>query len=192
MHMCSYVTLAQVSSLCLRSIRGHRHAHLFLSVLFDPSLYFFLQSYFHLFLIPVVPDENSMEDPLCDSRVPRETVRTTWDEVERRKKFSPRASILFSTESEGTDWRKSLYSLKASLATKAKKSLSIAGKMIKSLCDYRHHPVCRGYKSGTDAYMAVVACFDMLMVRRNQAGGRKEGTHQLLFWKKETSKVVYL
>ena len=31
------------------------------------SLYFFLQSYFHLFLIPAVPDENSMEDPLCNS-----------------------------------------------------------------------------------------------------------------------------
>ena len=32
-----------------------------------PSLYFFLKSFFHLFLIPVVPDENSMEDPLCNS-----------------------------------------------------------------------------------------------------------------------------
>ena len=35
--------------------------------------------------------------------MPRETVRTTWYEVEIRKKFSPRASILFSTESEDTD-----------------------------------------------------------------------------------------
>ena len=34
------------------------------------------------------------------TRMPRETVRTTWDEVVRRKKFSPKASILFSTESE--------------------------------------------------------------------------------------------
>ena len=57
--------------------------------------------------------------------------------------------------------------------------------MKKSLCDYRHHPVCRGYKSGTDAYMAIVACFDMLMVRGNPARGRKEGTHLLLFWKKK-------
>ena len=47
-------------------IHGHRHAHLFLSVLFDPSLYFFLKSFFLLFLNPaLVPDENSMEDPLC-------------------------------------------------------------------------------------------------------------------------------
>ena len=33
-----------------------------------PSLYFFLKSFFHLFLNPaMVPDENSMEDPLCNS-----------------------------------------------------------------------------------------------------------------------------
>ena len=30
---------------------------------------------------------------------------TMWKEVERRKKILPRTSILFSTESEGTDWR---------------------------------------------------------------------------------------
>ena len=62
------------------------------------------------------------------TRMPRETVRTTWNEVEIRKKSSPGASILFSTESEETDWRKSLNSLKASPATKAKKSLSMVGK----------------------------------------------------------------
>ena len=57
------------SRLCVFiSIHGHRHAHLFLSVLFfTPSLYFFLKSFFHLFLIPAVPDENSMEDTLCNS-----------------------------------------------------------------------------------------------------------------------------
>ena len=57
------------SRLCVFvSIHGHRHAHLFLSVLFTPSLYFFLQSFVHLFLNPaMVPDENSMEDPLCNS-----------------------------------------------------------------------------------------------------------------------------
>ena len=59
----------------------------------------------------------------------RETVRTTWDEVERRKKLSPGARILFSTESEETDWRKSLYSLKANPSTKAKNPLSMVGKM---------------------------------------------------------------
>ena len=39
-----------------------------LSVFFLLSLYFFLKSFFHLFLIPaMVPVENSMEDPLCNS-----------------------------------------------------------------------------------------------------------------------------
>ena len=37
------------------------------------------------------------------TRIPRETLRTTWDEVERRNKISPGASILFSTESEYID-----------------------------------------------------------------------------------------
>ena len=37
------------------------------------------------------------------TRMPRETVRTTWDEVERRKKLSLGARILFSTESAHTD-----------------------------------------------------------------------------------------
>ena len=61
--------VAQVSSVCLHfSIHGHRHAHLFLSVLFLVSLYFVLKSFFHLFLNPaMVLDENSMEDPLCNS-----------------------------------------------------------------------------------------------------------------------------
>ena len=41
-----------------------------LSVLFLLSFYFFLKSFFHLFLIPaMVPDENSMKDPLCNSAI---------------------------------------------------------------------------------------------------------------------------
>ena len=52
------------------SIHGHRHAHLFLSFLFTPSLYFFFKSFFHFFLfliLDMVLDENSMEDPWCNS-----------------------------------------------------------------------------------------------------------------------------
>ena len=37
------------------------------------------------------------------TRMPRETVRTTWNEVVIRKKFSPRASILCSTENEESE-----------------------------------------------------------------------------------------
>ena len=58
------------SRLCVFiSIHGHRHAHLFLSVLFLlVSRYFVLKSFFHLFLMStLVPDEISMEDPLCNS-----------------------------------------------------------------------------------------------------------------------------
>ena len=58
------------SRLCVFiSIHGHRHAQLFLSVLsFLVSLFFVLKSFFHLFLNPaMVPDENSMEDHLCNS-----------------------------------------------------------------------------------------------------------------------------
>ena len=59
---------SRASSASCHLIHGHRHAHLFLSVFFLVSLYFFLKFLFHLFLIPaMVPDENSMEDPLCNS-----------------------------------------------------------------------------------------------------------------------------
>ena len=57
--------------------------------------------------------------------MPQETVTTTRNEVEIRKKFSSRASILLSTESEETDRRKSLDSLKASPAIKAHNSLCL-------------------------------------------------------------------
>ena len=50
------------------------------------------------------------------------------DEVEIRKKFSPRASILFTTESEETDWRKKL---EQSKGQSWKNSLSMMGKMKK-------------------------------------------------------------
>ena len=66
--MRSYVTLAQVSSVCLRFHPWSSACALVLECPLHPSLYFFLKSFFHLFLNPaMVPDENSMEDPLCNS-----------------------------------------------------------------------------------------------------------------------------
>ena len=66
--MCSYVTLAQGLVRVLSPHHIHACARGCLSVLFLVSLYFFFKSFFHLFLIPaMVPDENSMEDPLCNS-----------------------------------------------------------------------------------------------------------------------------
>ena len=126
---------------------------------------------------------------------PRETVRTTWNEVEIREKFSPRASIRFSTESEETDWRKSLNSMKASSSTEAQNSLSIAGKM-------KNIVVCLSTSSRVSwlqvwkhmPFLAIVANADMLMVKGNSARGREKKVldDQLLFWKKKTSKVAYL
>ena len=64
------------------------------------------------------------------TRMPRETVRTTWDEVERRKKITPRASILFSIESGSNRLTKKTWTIwRPVLRLKLKKSLSIAGQM---------------------------------------------------------------
>ena len=72
MHMCSYIAL--VAQGLVRVVSSSSHpcmltcVWLLECVLFLPSLYFFLQSFFHLFLMStLVPDENSMKDPLCDS-----------------------------------------------------------------------------------------------------------------------------
>ena len=71
MHMCSYIALVAQVSPCVSFHVFHACAPVFgcLSVFsLHPSLYFFLKSFFHLFLMStLVPDENSMKDPLCDS-----------------------------------------------------------------------------------------------------------------------------
>ena len=77
--------------------------------------------------------------------------RTPWNCVERsgrRKKISPGTSILFSAKSEGTDWRKSLKSLRPVPRQKLKIPCLWLTRWKRSTCNYRHHPVCRGYKSG--------------------------------------------
>ena len=88
LHSCVHYHIWLKSRLCVFiSIHGHRHAHLFLSVAFFlVSLYLVLKSFFHLFLNPaMVPDENFMEDPLCNSSFGRMvspdyvTPDTEWD-----------------------------------------------------------------------------------------------------------------
>ena len=74
-----------------------------------------------------------------------------------------------------TDWRRSLNSLKASLVTKAENFLSIAGKMKNVIINITPCVVVTSLE--TDAYMAIVACVDKLMVRATWAQGREEGTH---------------
>ena len=65
----------------------------------------------------------------------------------------------------------------------------------KSSCDYRHPLVCRNYKSGNSCIHGNnIACIDLLMVRRNQAGGRQvrllKGAVPIL--REKRSGVVYL
>ena len=63
----------------------------------------------------------------------------------------------------------------------------------RSSCNYRHHPMCRGYKSGNRCIYGH-RCL-MLMVRRNPARGREKKVlkEQLLFQgEKKRSKVVYV
>ena len=63
--------------------------------------------------------------------MPRETVRTTWDEVERREKSHPEQESSSVPKVKTQTDVKSLTSLKASLATKAENPLSMVGKMKK-------------------------------------------------------------
>ena len=111
------------------------------------------------------------------TRMPRETVRTTWDEMERRKKFSPGASILFSTESEETDWREKLEQWKGQSWDSSWKFLVYCGqdeKHRRAILDIIPYVVVTSLE--TDAFMAIVAYFDMLTVKRNPARVRKKVT----------------
>ena len=94
--------------------------------------------------------------------------------MEIHKKFSPGASILFSTESEETDWRRSLDSLKASPLTKAKKSIVFGGQdetYRRVIFDIIPCVVVSSLE--TDAFMAFVAHIDMLTVRSNPSARSK-------------------
>ena len=108
--------------------------------------------------------------------------RTPWDYVERsgrRKEISPRTSILFSTESEGTDRREKLKQSKGQSGDWClKKSLVYGWQDEKdSHVIFGIIPCVVVTSLETDAFVAFVALFDMLMVRSNHsARSRKEGT----------------
>ena len=109
------------------------------------------------------------------TRVPRETVRTSWDEVERRKKISPRARVLFSTESEDTDWREKLEQSKGQFCDWSSKSHVYGGQDEKDrrlILEIVPYVVVTSLE--TEAFMAVVAYFDMLTVDGNPARVRKK------------------
>ena len=114
------------------------------------------------------------------TRMPRETVRILWDEVERRQKFSPRASILFSIESErhrltGKAW--TVYC--PVLWLELRKFLTIAGKMKKTvvwLSTSSRVSWLQVWKQMPSwPSLPISTCW---MVRRNPARGRKVGGTQ--------------
>ena len=79
---------------------------------------------------------------LC-TLMPRETVRTTRDEEERRKKFSPRASKWRNRLTEKLEQSKGPV-----LGVELQIPSLLRARWKRSSCDSRQHPVCRGYKSG--------------------------------------------
>ena len=124
---------------------------------------------------------------------------TPWDYVDRsgrRKEISPRTSILFSTESESTDWREKLKQSEGQSYDWSWKSLVYGWQDEKDrrvIIDIIPCVVVTSLE--TDAFMAIVAYVDKLMVRSNlSARSRKEGAQGAvaILRKKKESKVVYL
>ena len=76
----------------------------------------------------------------------------------------------------------------------ADNSLSIAKKMKKtSSCDYRHHPVCRGYKSGNRCIHGYRCLYRQADSKSNlSARLRREYSRNSCYSEKKMSKVVYL
>ena len=91
---------------------------------------------------------------------------------------------------------KSMNSLKASPATKVKKNPCLWWARWKtSSCDYRQHPVCRGYKSGNRCIHGYCCLCGQADGKSNFSAksGKKVLKDKLLFWeKKKESKVVCL
>ena len=122
----------------------------------------------------------------------RETLRKEVGDARRSRQ--EQASSSMPKVKEQTDV-KSSNSLEASPATGAKKTL------VYERQDEKDHREIIGIipcvvvtSLETDAFVAPIAYFDMLMVRRNRerARERKVLKEQLLFWGKKRSKVVYL
>ena len=99
----------------------------------------------------------------------------------------PEASILFVTESERHRLTEKAWTVrKASLATNARWKISS--------CDYRHHPVCRGYKSGNRCIHGS-RCLCRQADGKSKPSARSKDKYSRISCdperKKKTSKVVY-
>ena len=108
------------------------------------------------------------------------------------KKISPWTSIFLSAESEYTDWRGKVEQSKGQSCDGSWESLVYGcqdEKYRRATFDIIPCAVVTSLE--TDAFMAIVACIDM-MVRGNPARGREEGTQgSVAILRRQTSKVVY-
>ena len=111
---------------------------------------------------------------------------------ERRRKGKGQASSSVPKVKEQTDV-KSSNSPETSPATRAKIPCSWGQDEKRSSCDYRHHPVCRNYKSGNRCI-----CGHRCLLRhahgerKASARSRKECTQGVALLREKRSKVVYL
>ena len=102
-----------------------------------------------------------------------------WKEVKDARKSHPEQVSSSAPEVEERIDVKNSNSLKASPATRVKKNpCPWLTRWRRSSCNYRHHPVCRGYKSGKLVHLwHSLPFFSAFWMRSNlSAGSRKEGT----------------
>ena len=124
---------------------------------------------------------------------------TPWDCVERsgrRREVSPGKGIPFSTEK-----RKNRLTWKAQTVWRLVLRLELKipclwrSRWKRSSCDYRHHPVCRGYKSGNRCIYGHRCLFrhaDGERKPQREFEKKKVLKEQVRLWEEKTSKVVYL
>ena len=124
---------------------------------------------------------------------------TPWDCVERsgrRREVSPGKGIPFSTEK-----RKNRLTWKAQTVWRLVLRLEFKipclwrSRWKRSSCDYRHHPVCRGYKSRNRCIYGHRCLFrhaDGERKPQREFEKKKVLKEQVRLWEEKTSKVVYL
>ena len=140
--------------------------------------------------------KNSYTERKSYTRMPREAVRTTWNEVERRKKFSPGASILFSTECKRRRLTEKVWTVERPVlrpVLRLKQEIPCLWRARWKISSYRLHPVCRGYKSGNRCIHDYRCLCRQADGKSNlSARSRRRYSRISCYLVKKTSKVVYL
>ena len=129
------------------------------------------------------------------TRMPRETARQRGKKLEdARKSRLEQASSSVPKVEKQTDVN-GLYSLKASPATKAKFPCLLRARWTRSSRNYRHHPVCHGYKSRNRCicgYRCLFRHADGEKKSSARSRRRRRYSRRNRYSEKKKSKVVYL